>query len=473
MPRWASFSYNILMSFPDNIFRMYDIRGRVPDEINEDFAHRLGLAFGSYLRGKGMSGSVAVGRDTRLHSPSIQGALMDGLRKAGYNAIDLGMVPTPLVYFAQFQLDVAGAIQVSASHNPPEFNGFKIGVGHDTIYGDEIQVLKEIMKAEAWAGPGGGKEEWFDIVTPYLDWVKRNIRVERGIKLAVDPGNGTAGPIVEKLYSLFPIEFKGINMAPDGSFPAHLPDPTVVKYTQQLRDFMLKEKLPMGIGFDGDADRLGVLDENGELIFADKILAVFAQDIIANQPGAQIVMDVKCSAGVMEFINSIGGQAILSKTGHSLIKARLKELGAAMAGEMSGHMFFADRFFGYDDAIYASMRLFEIVSRTGKSVSELIAPIPVYYSTPEIRAEVSPEERKFAIVEELVAHFKSAGYNVIDIDGVRLQFPDGFALARASNTQAVIVLRFEGKTPERLEEIKEIMYKKLREYPEITISEEE
>ena len=452
---------------------MYDIRGRVPDEINEDFAHRLGLAFGAYLRGKGMSGSIAVGRDTRLHSPALQAALIQGARRAGYNAIDLGMVPTPLVYFAQFHLDVVGAIQVSASHNPPEFNGFKVGVGHDTIYGDEIQVLKEIMKAEAWAGQGEGGLEQYDIISPYLDWMKRNINIEGKIRLAVDPGNGTAGPIVEKLYPLFPIEFQGINMAPDGNFPAHLPDPTVVKYTEQLRDFMLSKGLPMGIGLDGDGDRVGILDERGELIFADKILAVFAEDIVANQPGAQIVMDVKCSAGVMEFINSRGGQAILSKTGHSLIKARLKELGAPMAGEMSGHMFFADRFFGYDDAIYASLRLFEIMSATGKSISELIAPIPVYYSTPEIRAEVSPEERKFAIVDELVAYFKSKAYNVIDIDGVRLQFPDGFALARASNTQAVIVLRFEGKTPERLEEIKEIMYEKLREYPEVTISEEE
>ena len=464
--------YNLNVSFPDSIFRMYDIRGRVPEEIDEGFAHRLGLAFGAYLRGKGLAGSVAVGRDARLHSPALQAALMEGLRKAGYNAIDLGMVPTPLVYFAQFQLDVVGAIQVSASHNPPEFNGFKIGVGHDTIYGDEIQVLKEIMRAEAWTGPGGGKEEWFDIISPYIDWVKRNINIERKVRLAVDPGNGTVGPIVEKLYPQFPIEFHGINMTPDGTFPAHLPDPTVVKYTEQLKNFMLSKDLPLGFGFDGDGDRLGVLDERGELIFADKILAVFAEDIVASQPGAQIVMDVKCSAGVMEFINSIGGQAILSKTGHSLIKARLKELGAAMAGEMSGHMFFADRFFGYDDAIYASLRLLEIISRTGKSISELTAPIPVYYSTPEIRAEVSPEERKFAIVEELVAYFKAEGYNVIDIDGVRLQFPDGFALARASNTQSVIVLRFEGKTPERLEEIKEIMYSKLREYPEITLSEE-
>ncbi|MEO0180608.1 MAG: phosphomannomutase/phosphoglucomutase [candidate division WOR-3 bacterium] len=461
------------MRFPDSVFRMYDIRGRVPDEIDEDFAHRLGLAFGAYLRGKGLSGSVAIGRDTRLHSPALQSALADGLMKAGYNAIDLGMVPTPLVYFAQFHLDVVGAIQVSASHNPPEFNGFKIGVGHETIYGEEIQVLKEIMKAEAWAGPGGGREEHYDIISPYLDWMKRNIRIKNPIILGVDPGNGTVGPVIEKLYPLFPVEFIGINMEPDGNFPAHLPDPTVVKYTEQLRELVLREKLPLGLGFDGDGDRLGVLDERGNLIFADKILAVFAEEIISAQPGAQIVMDVKCSAGVMEFINSIGGQAILSKTGHSLIKARLKELGAAMAGEMSGHMFFADRFFGYDDAIYASMRLCEIISRTGKSISELIAPIPVYYSTPEIRAEVSPEERKFAIVEELVRYFKSQGYNVIDIDGVRLQFPDGFALARASNTQAVIVLRFEGKTPERLEEIKEIMYKKLREYPEVSIKEEQ
>jgi len=459
------------MQFPQSVFRMYDIRGKYPGEINEDFARALGGAFGTYLTGRGLSGTVAVGRDTRLHSPALVTALTEGLNKAGYDVVDLGMVPTPLVYFAQFQLDVAGAIQVSASHNPPEYNGFKIGVEHETIYGDEITVLGDMMNAGSWSGAGGGKREEYDMVSPYLDWMKKNISIQNTVRLAVDPGNGTAGPVIEKLFPLFPVEYSGINMEPCGTFPAHLPDPTVMKYMVQLQEHMAGKGLQLGVGFDGDGDRIGVLDENGRIIFGDNLLAIYAAEIIRSQPGAQIVLDVKCSTGVAEYINSLGGKAVLSRTGHSLIKARLRELGASMAGEMSGHMFFADRFFGYDDAIYAAMRLFEIISASGKTLTDLTKGIPFYHSTPEIRAEVNPEERKFSIVDELVAHFKSAGFNVIDIDGVRLQFPDGFALARASNTQNVIVLRFEAKTPERLREIKELMYAELRKFPEVTVEE--
>ncbi len=447
---------------------MYDIRGIYPDEINRDFARALGRSFGAFLAGKGYSsGTVAVGMDVRLHSPVIKEALVEGLIMGGYNVVDLGQVPTPLVYFAQFQLDVVGAIQVTASHNPPVYNGFKMGVGHDTIYGDDITALGEMMNAGIWASPGKGRVEEYDIVEPYLDWCKSNLNIENPVKLAVDPGNGTAGPVVEKLFPLFPIEFTGINMQADGNFPAHIPDPTVLENTKQLQELVRSGDYQLGVGFDGDSDRIGVLDENGNMVYGDKLLAVYAAEIIKNQPGAQVVMDVKCSTGVMEYINSLGGKAIMSKTGHSLIKARLKELGASMAGEMSGHMFFADRFFGYDDAIYAAMRLLEILSATGKTVSQLVEPIPDYQSTPEIRVEVVPEERKFQIVQQLLQHFKAEDYHVIDIDGVRLQFPDGFALARASNTQNVIVLRFEAKTQQRLAEIKEIMYQQLRKFPEV------
>ncbi len=451
---------------------MYDIRGQVPSEIDEGFARALGLAFGALLRERGKErGLVAVGMDARTHSPSLKGALVEGLTQAGFNVVDIGLVPTPVLYFATFQLDVVGGIQVTASHNPPQFNGFKLAVGHDTIYGEEIQRVRQLMEAEPPA-PGGGKVEEYDIVPDYISWVVENVKVGQVPAFAFDSGNGAAGPVAKALYERLGLQFKAINLEPDGRFPAHLPDPTVPKYMAELRELVLSEGFAFGIGFDGDGDRIGVIDEHGNLVFGDQLLAILATPIVKSQPGAQIVMDVKCSSGVVEYIRELGGEPVLWKTGHSLIKAKLHELGAPMAGEMSGHMFFADRYFGYDDAVYASARLLEFLSQEQVSVSELVARIPKYYSTPEIRVPVSPEERKFEIISELVSHFKAkpGDYDVIDIDGVRLQFPDGFALARASNTQAVIVLRFEAKTPERLEEIKELLLSKLREYPELDLS---
>ena len=456
----------VMSRYPEGVFRKYDIRGIAGKEITEQFAYDLGLAYARYV---GNSGKVAVGGDVRKTTPALKKALIDGLRDGGLDVVDIGTVPTPLMYFATFNLPVVGGIQVTASHNPREYNGFKIAVGKETIYGEQIQKLRELMEGGVEKAPSRGGFEEYDIEKDYLNFVEKDINVSRKFNLVVDTGNGVAGPLVEKLFPALGIDYKGLFLEPDGDFPNHLPDPTVVKYMKWAIEEVQKGNYDGAFGYDGDADRIGVVDEKGNLIFGDKIVAIIARQVLKKYPGATIILDVKCSRGVIEYIESLGGKVLLWKTGHSLMKAKLKETGAPLAGEMSGHIFIKDRFFGYDDAIYASLRFLEEVADSGKSISEILDEIPAYYSTPEIRVEVEPEERKFEIVEELVKYFKDKGYNVIDIDGVRIEFPDGFALARASNTQPVIVLRFEGKTKERMEALRDMMFKVLRKYPEVKL----
>ncbi len=452
--------------YPDKVFRKYDIRGISGEEITEEFAYALGLAYAKYT---GNEGKVAVGGDVRKTTPALKKALIEGLTDGGLDVVDIGTVPTPLMYYATFNLPVSGGIQVTASHNPREYNGFKIAVGRETIYGEQIQELKRLMNRGVHRAPSKGRVESHDITSEYIDFVLSNIKISRKFNLVVDTGNGVAGPLIERLFPPLGISFKGLFLEPDGDFPNHLPDPTVVEYMKWAMEEVRKGNYDGAFGYDGDADRIGVVDENGNLIFGDKIVAIIARQVLRNHPGATIILDVKCSRGVIEYIENLGGKVLLWKTGHSLMKAKLKETGAPLAGEMSGHIFIKDRFFGYDDAIYASLRFLEEVAYSGKSISELLSEIPNYYSTPEIRVEVDPEERKFEIVDDLVRYFKEKGYNVIDIDGVRLEFDDGFALARASNTQPVIVLRFEGKTPERMEELRNMFFEVLGRYPEVKL----
>ncbi len=344
-------------------------------------------------------------------------------------------------------------------------------IGGDPFYGEDIQKLYTIFSnphlSPKYPYPSG-KLIKRDVLEDYITWMSRNITVSKRFRFGVDTGNGTAGPVVEKIYNkIKSAEFKGIYLKPDGDFPNHLPDPTVPDYIKDLSDLVVSENLDFGFGFDGDADRLGLVDKNGNIIFADKILALLSRPVLREMPGSTIIMDVKCSKGVKEYIESLGGKVYMYKTGHSLIKAKMKELNAPLAGEMSGHIFFNYRFFGYDDAIYASLRFLEMLSLEDKTLEELVEEIPPYISTPEIRVEVSNDEVKFKIVDELVEEFKREGYPVIDIDGARIEFDDGFALLRASNTQNVLVLRFEAKTSDRLEEFKGIVFKKLRRYKEI------
>ncbi len=456
------------MKVNPQIFRMYDVRGIAGEDITTDLAYALGKAYGTMLRNKG-GDTITVGRDVRKTSKDLQDALIDGLRSVGVNVINIGVVPTPVMYFSLFKWPVHGGIQVTASHNPKEYNGFKINIGRDTVYGDGIQELRRMIESEEFFNTHErGKVEERDIKGEYKEELVNNVKIEREFKMALDTGNGTAGPILSDILSEFPVKLEGLYLEPDGDFPNHLPDPTVEKYMQDLIKKVREGKFDLGIGIDGDGDRIGAVDENGVLLFGDKLLGIFARQVLEAHPGAPIIFDVKCSQGLVEYIKSLGGKPIMWKTGHSLLKAKLKEVGGPLAGEMSGHIFFKDRYYGYDDALYGTLRLLEIMSQTGKKLSELAAEIPFYYSTPEIRVGC-PDDRKFEVIKELVEYFKSR-YEVIDIDGARIQFEDGFGLVRASNTQPVLVLRFEAKTKERLEEIKKIIIDKLREYKEVDLS---
>ncbi len=458
------------MRVKPTVFRMYDIRGIADEDITEEFAYHLGRAFGSWVVERG-GHRVVVGQDVRPHSGKYREALIRGLMDTGLAVQDLGTVPTPLMYFALFQLpDIHGGIQVTASHNPREYNGFKMNIGQDTVYGEMIQALRARMEQENYVRPAqGGSRTSVDIVSPYLDWVNQNLDASVDFPVGVDTGNGTAGPVMEALFQRFQVPYRGLYLEPEGTFPHHLPDPTVVKYMQDLIHLVTREGLALGLGLDGDADRLGVVTHDGELLFGDKILGIFARDVLERNPGATIIFDVKCSQGLIEYIQRLGGKPLMWKTGHSLLKVKLKETGAPLAGEMSGHIFFKDRFFGYDDAIYAAFRLLEILKKTGKTLRELADEIPTYFSTPEIRVGC-PDDRKFEVVQQVIRDFKEQGYEVIDIDGARVQFADGFGLIRASNTQPVLVVRCEGKTEEARDRICETLKAELQRFPEVDLS---
>ncbi len=454
-----------------HVFRKYDIRGTYPDEINEGFAYRLAVAFGKILEDMGAN-TVVVGGDVRTHTPAIKDSFVRGLTHMGMTIVDIGTVPTPVMYFAARTMNVHAGVQVTASHNPPEFNGFKIVLGGDPFYGDDIQKLYWIFSdphlSPKYPYPNG-KVVPHDALKEYVDWVRKNVSITKEFHVGVDTGNGAAGPVVEMLYPKKGIKYEGLYLEPDGRFPNHIPDPTVPDYMKELSRLVVDRGLDMGFGFDGDADRFGLVGPDGEMVFADKILALLARPVLRELPGAPVILDVKCSKGVVEYLEGLGAKVIMWKTGHSLIKAKMKEVNAPIAGEMSGHIFFKHRFFGHDDAIYASLRFLEMLSQEEKSLTELLAEIPQYVSTPEIRVPVTNDEVKFRIVAELVEKFKAMGLPVIDIDGARIEFPDGFALVRASNTQSVLVMRFEAKTPERLEELRELVYSELRKYPEVDL----
>ena len=456
------------MKVPKEIFRMYDIRGIADRDITEDFAFNLGRAFGKIVKENGGK-AVAVGMDVRPTSPKYKDALVDGFRQTGIDVYDIEVVPTPLQYYSLYKLPVDGGIQVTASHNPREYNGFKISLGKYSFFGEGIQRLREIIEKEEFLHLfERGKHFEEDMVDPYVDEMVKNVKVQGKIKVALDAGNGTAGPVITQILDELKVPYDGIYLEPDGSFPNHLPDPTVIEYMKDLMEKVKKEGFDLGVGYDGDSDRIGAIDETGNIIFGDKLLAIFAKQVLKSHLGAPIIFDVKCSKGVVEYIEKLGGRPIMWKTGHSLLKAKLREENAPFAGEMSGHMFFNDRFYGFDDAIYASLRLFEILEEEDRKLSELVAEIPFYYSTPEIRVGC-PDDKKFEVVKELVNRFKSK-YRVIDIDGARIEFDDGFGLVRASNTQPVLVLRFEAKTPTRLEEIRKIIMDELATFKEVDLS---
>ncbi len=447
------------------IFREYDIRGIAETELLDDDVHRLGQAFGTYALEHGAT-SCPVGRDIRLSGPRIQQALTDGLLSTGLDVIDIGVLPTPVFYFSQFFLDSRAGMMVTASHNPPPYNGFKVGMEKTTIYGEEIQRLRLLMESGRFR-QGKGRLSSRDVIPAYIETVRSKVCISNPLRVAFDPGNGAAGVLLERLFAGTKVSPEYINLQPDGNFPAHVPDPTVPKYMKQLIDLVLARSLDCGIGYDGDSDRIGAIDEKGNSVYGDRLLGICATEVIREHPGAKIVFEVKCSQALVEYLERIGGTPLMWKTGHSLIKAKMKEEGALLAGEMSGHMFFADNYYGYDDALFASLRLLSILSSTGRNLSDLAAEMPSYPTTPELRAEC-PDELKFKIVDEVRDYFRGK-YKVIDIDGARVIFPDGWGLIRASNTQAVLVLRFEAKTTERLDEIRKLFYDRLAAYPQVKL----
>jgi len=436
------------------IFREYDIRGIADTDFDRDFAFTLGQAYGTYALGQGKK-RVAVGRDCRLTSDKYAAALRQGLCATGLDVLDIGVCPTPLMYFSLHHYDLDGGLQVTGSHNPPEHNGFKICLGKITIHGQEIQELRRLIERDVFAS-GQGKEESAPIIPPYQQFVSRQFgRLAREIAVVVDAGNSTAGPVAPPIFRSLGCQVTELFCDLDGRFPNHHPDPTIPENLTHLIAKVKETGAEVGIAYDGDADRLGLVDRHGHIIWGDEMLVLFARDILQRQPGAVIVSEVKCSQRLFDDIAQKGGTPIMWKAGHSLLKAKLRETGAVLGGEMSGHMFFADRYFGYDDAIYASCRMLEILGKSGKELTDLLADLPSSYTTPEIRVDC-PDELKFRIAEKVRDRFRGQ-YEIVDVDGVRVKFPGGWGLVRASNTQPVLVLRFEATTPEKLVEYRALM----------------
>jgi phosphomannomutase/phosphoglucomutase len=426
-----------------NIFREYDIRGIVDKDLTPSVARTLGQAMGTYFRRQGRR-RTAVGRDCRLSSPAYGQALSAGLRAAGCDVVDLGTIPTPLLYFAVFYKAFEAGVMITGSHNPPEYNGFKMMSGLDTLYGETIQEIYRLIRDDKLLSDREGTAAAYDLVPEYRDYVVAGIKPARKLKVVIDAGNGTGGVVAVPIFKRLGADVVELFCEMDGRFPNHHPDPTLPEAMNALIRTVRSEKADLGIAYDGDADRIGVVDDEGHLIWGDQLLIFFARDILKSNPGGTIISEVKATKVLYDEIARLGGKPVMYKTGHSLIKKKIKEEHALLAGEMSGHIFFADRWFGFDDAIYSSARLYELLSANEVKLSTMLAGLPKTFSTPEIRVYAS-EEVKFKIVDEVRAEL-ARKYPVIDIDGVRAVFPKGWGLVRASNTQAVLVLRFEAET---------------------------
>ena len=436
------------------IFREYDIRGIADKDFDVPFAQALGQAYGTYVRAQGKK-RIAVGRDCRLTSDKYAAALRHGLRSTGIDVLDIGTCPTPLMYFSLHHYDLDGGLQVTGSHNPADHNGFKICVGKFTIHGEEIQELRKLVESGRFT-TGQGKEEPAPIIPPYQEFVIKQFgRLSRKIKVVIDAGNSTAGPVAPRIFREMGCQLTELFCDLDGRFPNHHPDPTIPENLTQLIATVKATGAEVGVAYDGDADRVGLVDRHGRIVWGDEMMVLFARDILQRHPGATIVSEVKCSQRLFDDVAKHGGTPIMWKVGHSLLKAKMRETGAHLGGEMSGHIFFADRYFGYDDAIYASCRMMEILANSGKELSDLLSDLPPSFTTPEIRVDC-PDEQKFQIADKVRDHFRGQ-YDIVDVDGVRVKFPDGWGLVRASNTQPVLVLRFEAKTQEKLTEYRTLV----------------
>ena len=451
------------MAISRGIFRQYDIRGIVDKDLTTEAARGVGVAYAAYMAEHGVKGTIVVSRDNRPSGPMLRDALVDGLTSAGVDVVDAGVVPTPLNYWALHHLGVAGGIQITGSHNPPEYNGFKLSVGTGSMHGEEIQHLYSLTQSPAPSAGRRGTVKREEIIDRYIDDIVQRIGpLARHIHAVYDCGNGAGALVAPKLFERLGIEGRGLFCESDGTFPNHHPDPTVPENLEDLIHAVKQDGAEIGIAFDGDADRIGVVDGDGTIVWGDRILILYARDVLERTGrGQPIIFDVKCSQALPTAVEQAGGKPVMWKTGHSLIKDKMKETKAPIAGEMSGHMFFTEGFYGHDDALYGAARLLRILADSGRTVKELLADVPDFVSTPELRIEV-PEELKFGLVDKAVKHFRSK-YDVIDVDGVRVLFGDGWGLIRASNTQPVIVARYEALTADRLAAIRGEMEGWLRE----------
>jgi phosphomannomutase len=436
--------------FDSTILREYDIRGVVGKTLHPADASAIGRTFGTLVRRNGGK-RVALGYDGRLSSPSLAGACIDGLRSAGVDVVSIGLVSTPMLYFGVYHLEADGGIMITGSHNPPDFNGFKMMMGKKSFFGADIQTLGAMAGKGDWESGQGALGEK-DVLADYAARLLRDVKPGRNLKVAWDTGNGAVGVSIRAVVDKLPGTHLVLNEKVDGTFPAHHPDPTVPENLKELQATVRREGCDLGIAFDGDGDRIGAIDGQGRILWGDQLMILWARDVLKSQPGATIIGDVKASQALFDEIQRAGGTPLMWKTGHSLIKTKMAELKSPLAGEMSGHVFFADTFYGFDDALYCGLRLLNIVAAGKESLAEMRDKLPQLVNTPELRFDC-PEERKFKIVDEVKARLKQAGAKVNDIDGVRVNTPDGWWLLRASNTQAVLVARCESANEAGLERL--------------------
>ncbi|PKN75268.1 MAG: phosphomannomutase [Candidatus Cloacimonetes bacterium HGW-Cloacimonetes-2] len=444
------------------IFRQYDIRGIVGEDLTEESLYLIGKGYGTYMRRKGYK-TVAVGGDARPSTPGFVDEFCRGLLSTGCDITRIGIVATPVLYFSIWKLKTDGGAMITASHNPSQYNGIKLNLGLGSVYAEELQKVLQIILKEDFELGEGKLEEYEGMNETYMDYIVSNIHLERPVKVVVDGGNGMGGPYLPPILRRLGCEVIELYTDPDGTFPNHHPDPTVEKYMKDLSAKVTESGFEVGIGLDGDADRIGVVDEKGKMLYGDQILNILARDYLRKNPGMPVIADVKCSKNLYDDIRKHGGKPIMYKTGHANIKMHMKEIGVEFAGEMSGHVFLADRYLGFDDAIYVSARFIEIVSQTGNPVSSYLADQPKMYNTPELHVPCA-DERKFDVVAKVCEEFKAEGYDVNDIDGARITFDDGWGLVRASNTTPVLVTRYEATSEVRMNEIKVLIEGKIKKY---------
>lgn len=444
-----------------NIFREYDIRGIVGEQLTDETVAIIGRALGTFYNRNGAK-RIAVGYDARMSSPRFRDLLVKCFRETGCDAVLIGRVPTPVLYHTVYTKSVDGGVMITGSHNPPDHNGFKICLGKETLFGSQIQEIKEIALSGEFA-KGNGTTEEIEVLADYENDIISKINLgDRKLKVVVDGGNGMGGVTGVPVYERLGCELVKLFTEPDSNFPNHHPDPTVTENLQDAIKAVRESGADLGIAFDGDGDRIGVVDENGRIIWGDELMVLLSREVLKENPGATIIAEVKCSQNLFKDIANNGGNPLMWKAGHSLIKAKMKETHAALAGEMSGHIFFADRFYGFDDATYAGARVLEILSKTDKTLSELLSDLPETFSTPELRVDCS-DERKFEIVRQIADEFAQTN-EVITIDGARILFENGWGLVRASNTQAILVLRFEADSEENLRAIQQKVENRVNDF---------